>query len=54
MWNEFVRQFITLRGYENVLKGLWATMQIAVIGLLIGIAPLSYGDIILPARFIFK
>ena len=38
MWNEFVRQFITLRGYENVLKGLWATMQIAVIGLLIGIA----------------
>ena len=38
MWNEFVRQFITLRGYENVLKGLWATLQIAVIGLLIGIA----------------
>jgi len=37
MWNEFVKQFITLRGYENVLKGLWATMQIAVIGLLIGI-----------------
>lgn len=38
MWNEFVKQFITLKGYENVLKGLWATMQIAVIGLLIGIA----------------
>ena len=37
MWNEFVKQFITLRGYENVLKGLWATAQIAVIGLLIGI-----------------
>ena len=37
MWNEFVKQFITLKGYENVLKGLWATMQIAVIGLLIGI-----------------
>ena len=37
MWNEFVKQFITLRGYENVLKGLWATMQIAVVGLLIGI-----------------
>lgn len=37
MWNEFIKQFITLRGYENVLKGLWATMQIAVIGLLIGI-----------------
>ena len=37
MWNEFIKQFITLRGYENVLKGLWATMQIAVLGLLIGI-----------------
>lgn len=37
MWNEFVKQFITLRGYEDVLKGLWATMQIAVFGLLIGI-----------------
>lgn len=37
MWDEFIKQFITLRGYENVLKGLWATMQIAVIGLLIGI-----------------
>lgn len=37
MWNEFVKQFITLKGYENVLNGLWATAQIAVIGLLIGI-----------------
>lgn len=37
MWNEFVKQFITLGGYENVLKGLWATMQIAVLGLCIGI-----------------
>ena len=37
MWNEFIKQFVTLKGYENVLKGLWATMQIAVIGLLIGI-----------------
>lgn len=37
MWNEFVKQFVTLGGYENVLKGLWATIQIAVIGLLIGI-----------------
>ena len=37
MWNEFVKQFITNGGYENVLKGLWATMQIAVMGLLIGI-----------------
>jgi len=37
MWNEFVKQFVTLKGYENVLKGLWATAQIAVLGLLIGI-----------------
>ena len=37
MWKEFIKQFITLKGYENVLKGLWATLQIAVIGLLIGI-----------------
>ena len=37
MWNEFVKQFITRGGYENVLKGLWATLQIAVFGLLIGI-----------------
>ena len=37
MWNEFIKQFITLGGYENVLKGLWATLQIAVLGLLIGI-----------------
>ncbi len=38
MWNEFIKQFFTLKGYENVLKGLWATAQIAVLGLLIGIA----------------
>ena len=37
MWNEFIKQFITLRGYVNVLNGLWATLQIAVLGLLIGI-----------------
>ena len=37
MWNEFVKQFFTLKGYENVLEGLWATAQIAVLGLLIGI-----------------
>ena len=37
MWNEFIRQLITLKGYENVLNGLWATLQIAVGGLLIGI-----------------
>lgn len=37
MWNEFIRQFITLRGYENVLNGVWVTLRIAVFGLLIGI-----------------
>ncbi len=37
MWNEFIKQFITHDGYINVLKGLWATVQIAVLGLLIGI-----------------
>ena len=37
MWNEFIKQFIIQRGYENVLNGLWATVQIAVFGLLIGI-----------------
>ena len=38
MWNEFVKQFIANKGYESVLKGLSATVQIAVFGLLIGIA----------------
>ena len=37
MWNEFIKQFITLKGYVNVLNGVWATLQIAVFGLLIGI-----------------
>ena len=37
MWNEFIKQFLTLKGYENVLNGLWITLQIAVFGLLIGI-----------------
>ena len=37
MWNEFVKQFITLNGYKNVLNGLWITVQIAVLGLAIGI-----------------
>ena len=37
MWNEFIKQFVTLKGYENVVKGLWVTAQIAVIGLLIGV-----------------
>lgn len=37
MWQEFVKQFITRKGYENVLKGLGITVEIAVFGLLIGI-----------------
>ena len=37
MWNEFVKQFITRGGYQNVLKGLLITLEIAVLGLLIGI-----------------
>ncbi len=37
MWQEFVKQFITRKGYINVLNGLEVTLQIAVIGLLIGI-----------------
>ncbi len=37
MWSEFIKQFITLGGYENVLNGLWATLRIAVLGLMIGI-----------------
>ncbi len=37
MWDEFVKQFITLGGYKNVLDGLWTTLQIAVLGLFIGI-----------------
>ena len=37
LWNEFVKQFITNRGYKEVLKGLLATAEIAVFGLLLGI-----------------
>jgi len=37
MWQEFVKQFITRKGYINVLNGLEVTIEIAVIGLLIGI-----------------
>ena len=37
MWQEFVKQFITRKGYLNVLKGLGITVEIAVLGLLIGI-----------------
>lgn len=34
---EFIKQFITNRGYESVLDGLLKTVEIAVFGLLIGI-----------------
>lgn len=34
---EFIKQFITNRGYESVLDGLLKTLEIAVLGLLIGI-----------------
>ena len=37
MWNEFIKQFITLKGYENVLNGVWVTLRIAIFGLLIGV-----------------
>ena len=35
-WDIFYEQFITLDGYEKVLQGLLATVEIAVFGLLIG------------------
>ncbi|MBR5242437.1 MAG: amino acid ABC transporter permease [Clostridia bacterium] len=34
---EFIKQFITNKGYESVLDGLLKTVEIAVFGLLIGI-----------------
>lgn len=37
LWNEFVKQFITNRGYESVLEGLWITLEIAIFGLIIGV-----------------
>ena len=37
MLQEFEKQFITREGYKNVLKGLGITVEIAVLGLLIGI-----------------
>lgn len=36
-WNSFYRQFITYEGYKSVLNGLFVTVEIAVLGLLIGI-----------------
>ena len=37
LWDKFVDALITKNGYKVVLEGLWNTLQIAVIGLLIGI-----------------
>lgn len=37
LWKEFVKQFITNRGYESVIDGLIVTLEIAVLGLIIGI-----------------
>ena len=36
-WNSFYRQFVTYAGYKSVLNGLLATVEIAVLGLVIGI-----------------
>lgn len=36
-WNVFYEDFITYRGYETVIEGLLRTVEIAVLGLLIGI-----------------
>ena len=35
--DEFIKQFITNKGYKSVLDGLFKTVEIAVIGLIIGI-----------------
>ena len=37
MWEAFYRQFITYRGYKDVLLGLRNTLLIAILGLAIGI-----------------
>ncbi len=37
MWEVFYEQFITKGGYREVLRGLLATIEIAVLGLVIGI-----------------
>ncbi len=36
-WNSFYLQFITKDGYKTVLHGLFTTIEIAVLGLIIGI-----------------
>ena len=37
LWNEFIKQFITNKGYESVLNGLVITIEIAIFGLAIGV-----------------
>jgi len=34
--NLLIKYFITWEGYKDLLNGLWATIQIAVLGLIIG------------------
>lgn len=36
-WEKFYEQFITYEGYKDVLRGLLATVQISVFGLLLGL-----------------
>lgn len=36
-WNLFYQQFITYKGYKTVLNGLLTTVEIAILGLIIGI-----------------
>lgn len=36
-WSGFYEQFITKGGYKTALQGLWVTVEIAVLGLIIGV-----------------
>ena len=36
-WSSFYEQFITKDGYKTVLSGLWTTVEIAILGLIIGV-----------------
>ena len=37
MWEVFYKQFVTYKGYRTVLSGLLTTVEIAILGLIIGI-----------------
>lgn len=50
-WDNFVLEFITKRGYLNIFRGLGVTMQIAFIGLILGII---IGTLIATVRVIPK